>query len=242
VKVLIADDEPLARKRLLRLLNELEEVPTHVIEASNGFEAVNLCTENQPDIALLDIRMPIMDGLQAAIEINKKSDTRIIFITAYDEHALAAFDSNAIDYLLKPIKKERLQHAINKAQHYIPQPIKDAIAPLIEARTHVCSHSHNGDTLIKISDIICFKADQKYVCAYTTENSYLLSEPLKELEQEFDQHFIRVHRNALINIQHIHRLKKNAQGQHQLTLQHLDEKITVSRRHLPALRKLMQNI
>lgn len=245
MKILIADDEPLARQRLKRLLNESELTPTEYLEASNGFEALTICSEHSPDIVLLDIRMPVMDGLQAAVAITKaKPHCAIIFVTAYDQHALAAFESNAVDYLLKPINKNRLQQAITKAQHYLGQPsfTEADLAPLLSARSHLCSTSSSSTSLIKVSDIICFKAEQKYICAYTASSSFLLEESLQALEDEFKQQFTRVHRNALVNIKHIEQLRKNAQGQHQLLLRQLDQPITVSRRHLATFRKLLQQI
>lgn len=244
MKIIIADDEPLARQRLTRLLTDLSADYAPYAEAENGLDALTLCLQHKPDIILLDIRMPKMDGLQTAVEINKAAlNTSIVFVTAYDEHAIAAFDNNAIDYLLKPIKRDRLLQALEKAQQYNVSTIPPSLninEKLLVPRQHLCAHSHTGINIVKVADIICLKADHKYVSAFTATETILLDESLKTLEHEFPKQFTRIHRNALINLKAVKRVDKNATGQHYVTLEQLDEPVLVSRRHIPELRKLLQ--
>ncbi|MCK5479484.1 MAG: response regulator transcription factor, partial [Methylococcales bacterium] len=199
MKLLIADDEKLARLRLKSLIAEIDGDFQVVAEATNGLEALQKWKETQADVLLLDIRMPEMDGLDVAREIVKYSfSIAVIFTTAYSEHALQAFDANAIDYLLKPVRKERLINALNKAQTF-NQSKWQGMQSLTEGkiRSHICVQVQGDMHLIAVKDILYFQADQKYVTIKTLEKDYLLDESLKSLEQEFSTQFIRVHRNAL---------------------------------------------
>ncbi len=243
MKILIADDEPLARLRLQRLVEDISSEFVVYATARNGQEAVDQCIEHRPDLALLDIRMPTMDGLQAASEIAKANPkTQIVFVTAYDEHALEAFDKNAIDYLLKPVKLARIQQTIEKAARFntnaseIAKPTSSAQAP----RQHLCAQTHVGLKRLNICDILFFKADNKYVLAVTSNDSILLEEPLKALEEEFNEHFFRIHRNALVNISAIQSISKSSDGQFHVHLKGSHETLTISRRHQAELNRLLR--
>ena len=243
MKILIADDEPLARQRLKRLLTDINPEYDISFDASNGLEALNQCIKEKPDLVLLDIRMPSMDGLQAATEIVKaKLNTAIVFITAYDEYALAAFDNNAIDYLLKPVKKQRLEAMLSKVQQFnVSQADMSTTNGLIAPpRKHLCAHSHVGIEVINITDILYFKADNKYVCAVTATTSTLLEESLKSLEKEFEEQFFRVHRNSLINVSAVKLVNKNTEGQYQVILHGIEEPIIVSRRQQAELNRRLR--
>ncbi|PCI69921.1 MAG: DNA-binding response regulator [Piscirickettsiaceae bacterium] len=244
MKILIADDEPLARQRLKRLLIEINADFDILSGASNGLEALNQCISETPDLAILDIRMPTMDGLQAASEIMKaKLNTSVVFVTAYDEYALAAFDKNAIDYLLKPVKKQRLEAMLEKAKqrHLSSGNLAKTHEALSAPRQHLCAHSHLGLQVVNMSDVVCFIADNKYVSAVTATESILLDDSLKMLEKEFGQQFFRVHRNALVNISSIKNISKNVRGQHHVHLDGVEQPISISRRHHPQLNKLLRN-
>lgn len=242
MKILIADDEPLARKRLRRMLNEINEEYIILSDASNGLDALNLCIQEEPTLALLDIRMPKMDGLQVAAEISKaRLSTAIVFTTAFDEYALSAFDTNAIDYLLKPIKKERLELMLAKIKHFnltADNPQQQLDIPSTP-RQHLCNHTHAGTNIINVSDILYFKADHKYVCAVTANDTFLLEDSLKVLEIEFKQLFLRIHRNALINIEAIRKVTRATSG-YQVLLKGLETPIRVSRRHQAQLNAFLQ--
>lgn len=244
MKILIADDEPLARQRLKRLLEEIDPSFNVYADAGNGVEALKQCISEKPDLALLDIRMPTMDGLQTAIEITKaKLNTSVVFITAYDEHALAAFDNNAIDYLLKPVKKARLEIMLEKAKRFgiSQEALIEKLPSHQTPRKKLCTHSHLGTSIINTADILCFKADSKYVSAITATETFLLDESLKTLENEFSQQFFRVHRNALVNVSAIKLLSKDSNGQYQLSLYGLTEPIIVSRRHHAELNRFLRH-
>ncbi|MGB2832245.1 MAG: response regulator transcription factor [Methylotenera sp.] len=197
LKLIIADDEAPARNRLRELLSDIDGVNV-MAEAKNGQEALSLANDHQPDIILLDIRMPGMDGIEAAKHLQKLAKPpALIFTTAYDAYAVQAFDLNAVDYLLKPIRQERLQTAIHKAHALHPNQL-EALTPLSPQRTHISIAERGRVLLIPIHDIIYLRAELKYITVRTAEKEYLLEESLNHLEQEFGKIFIRLHRNCLV--------------------------------------------
>ena len=197
LNILIADDETPARNRLRDLLADIENVAV-VAEAKNGKEAIDLALHTKPDLMLLDIRMPLMDGIEAAQHAQKLEPApHIIFTTAFDAYAIKAFDLNAIDYLLKPIRLERLQAAINKAQSLKPTQI-EALKPLQKIRSHLSIHERGRVLLVPIETIIYLRAELKYITVRTVEREYLIEESLTNLEAEFAERFIRLHRNCLV--------------------------------------------
>ncbi len=233
LKILIADDEAPARNRLRDLLNDIENV-TVIAEAKNGKEAINLATELHPDVMLLDIRMPLMDGLEAAEHAQKLAQKpNIIFTTAYDAYAIKAFDLNAIDYLLKPIRLERLQTAIDKTHALKPKQI-GALKPLQNSRSHLSIHERGRVLLVPIEDIIYLRAELKYITVRTKEHEYLLEESLTNLETEFGELFLRLHRNCLVAKQYITGYEKIADEKNDLQwhalLKDVPETIAISRR------------
>ena len=197
LKILFADDEAPARNRLRELLNDIKNIEI-VAEASNGKEAIELAVNTKPDVMLLDIRMPLMDGIEAAQHAQKlEPKPHIIFTTAFDAYAMKAFDVNAIDYLLKPIRLERLQTAINKAQALMPKQLA-AIIPLQKMRSHLSIHERGRVLLVPIEQIIYLRAELKYVTVRTLEREFLIEDSLTTLEAEFAGRFIRLHRNCLV--------------------------------------------
>ena len=210
MNVLIVDDEQLARQRLRKLLTGATDCQI-IGEAQTGEDALRKTQATHPDVVLMDIRMPGMDGIEAASYINRMDKPpAIIFTTAYSEHALKAFETHAIDYLLKPIKQSRLEAALDAAKRMN----KAQLSKLREdetggAREKICVKNRGQLELIPIKDIIYFKADQKYVTLRTAEQEHLIEESLKTLEQEFSQQFIRIHRNALVAHKMLHGLTKN---------------------------------
>lgn len=195
--ILIADDETPARNRLRDLLADIAEVAI-VAEAKNGKQALDLAMQTKPDLMLLDIRMPLMDGIEAAQHAQKlEHKPHIIFTTAFDAYAIKAFDLNAIDYLLKPIRLERLQTAIDKAQALKPKQI-EALKPLQKMRSHISIHERGRVILVPIEQIIYLRAELKYITVRTAEREYLIEESLTHLETEFGERFLRLHRNCLV--------------------------------------------
>ncbi len=201
LKIVIADDEAPARSRLRDLLSDIENVSL-VGEAKNGKEAISIANDTKPDLLLLDIRMPMMDGIEAATHLQKlEIKPHIIFTTAYDGHALQAFELNAIDYLLKPIRLERLQTAINKAralQSALNSSQLDAIKPLRAVRSHFSIHERGRIVLVPMHEVIYLRAELKYVTVRTKEREYLIEESLTTLETELGEQFVRLHRNCLV--------------------------------------------
>ena len=233
LRILIADDEAPARNRLRDLLGDIEHTQV-VAEAKNGKEAIDLAAETTPDLMLLDIRMPLMDGIEAAQHVQKlEPKPNIIFTTAYDVYAIKAFDLNAIDYLLKPIRLERLQTAIDKAQTLKPKQI-EALKPLQKMRSHLSIHERGRVLLVPIGEIIYLRAELKYVTVRTVEREYLLEESLTHLEIEFSERFLRLHRNCLVASQYItgyeKRTDQNNESQWHALLRGVPETVAISRR------------
>ncbi len=244
MKILIVDDEALARERLRSMIAELQ--PNAAIEqAENGRRALELIQQQAPDVIMLDIRMPVMSGLETARHIaGLKAPPAIVFTTAYQEHALSAFESHAIDYLLKPVRRERLKTALERAELIQRSRLDNLRVSLDEAgsRTHLSALSHGSIQLIPVNDIRYLKADQKYVSVGCPLGELLVDESLKSLENEFPGVFIRAHRNALVAIKHISALRKCAGSGHEICLDNAETAIPVSRRHLPGIRRLMKTI
>ena len=241
LNILITDDEALARSRLRDLLADIDNV--HIVaEAKNGKEALNFATELQPDIVLLDIRMPEMDGIEVARHLQKlPKPPAIIFTTAYDNYAIQAFDMNAVDYVLKPIRFERLQTALQKARTLLPQQLA-ALTPLSPRRTHLSITERSRILLVPIVDIIYLRAELKYITVRTTEREYLIEESLTHLEQEFGNIFIRLHRNCLVASAFITGYEKRNHDEHGekqwvALLKNVPETITVSRRQQHLIRQ-----
>ena len=240
LNILIADDEAPARNRLRDLLAEIENVAV-VAEAKNGKEAIDLALHTKPDLMLLDIRMPLMDGIEAAQHAQKLEPApHIIFTTAFDAYAIKAFDLNAIDYLLKPIRLERLQVAINKAHALQPKQIA-ALKPLQKTRTHLSIHERGRVLLLSIETIIYLRAELKYITVRTLEREYLIEESLTNLEAEFAERFIRLHRNCLVAPLFItgYEKRKNAEGEQQWValLKGIPETVAISRRQQHLVRE-----
>ena len=236
--ILIVDDEPLARARLARMLAD-EPGYRVVAEAASAEEALQATLQEDPDVVLLDIHLPGGSGLQAAARLTELEDPpAVIFCTAFDQHALEAFSVSAVDYLLKPVRKEKLLAAlarsckVNRAQ-------RQQLQPADNAREHISARSRKGVELIPLDSVYFFVADQKYVTVYHEGGDILIDDTLKELEAEFSGRFIRVHRNALVPVSRIEALEKNSAGQFSLRLKGTQRQPQVSRRHVANLRDLL---
>ncbi len=239
LRVLIADDEAPARERLRSLLAESGDAQV-VGEAANGEEALRLVDECDPDIVLLDVRMPGLDGIETARRIAENpAPPAVIFTTAFDEYALKAFDAQAVAYLLKPIRREKLAAAIAQAGRLTRPQLAQAaaVARFAPRRTHIAVKVRETTRLIPTADVRCFVADQKYVTVRHTDGEDLIEESLKSLEEELGSGFVRIHRNALVNVAHMAAIERDAEGQYYVRLRDRDERLAVSRRMASDLRE-----
>jgi len=232
LRVLIVDDEPPARELLRSMLKEIEGFEV-AAEAENGRRALEIYDSLQPDIVLLDVRMPGIDGLEVARQLATLPEPpAVIFITAFDEYAMQAFESEAIAYLLKPIRAEKLRTTLAKAGRLSRPQLQQLATAAREnpRRSHIGVRGRDGLKLIPIEEVLCFQADQKYTTVKHKNGEDLIEDSLKTLEEEFDASFVRIHRNALVNTRYLERIARDASGQHFVHLRGLAEALEVSRR------------
>jgi len=218
LRVLVVDDEPLARERLSHLVEELPDTELAGV-AANGEEALLLAGRLKPEVVLLDVRMPGMDGLEAARHLARMPEPpAVIFTTAFEEHALAAFDAQAAGYLLKPVRPEKLQEALARAR----TPTRAQLTRIAEGtggpRTRIAVRTRDELKLIPIEAVLCFIAEQKYTTLRHTGGEELIEEPLKALEDEFAARFVRIHRNALAAVEHVEGMERDAEGHQHVRL------------------------
>jgi two-component system response regulator AlgR len=229
LRVLVVDDEPLARERLSHLVEELPAVELAGVAAS-GEEALLLAGRLRPEVVLLDIRMPGMDGLEAAHHLARLPEPpAVIFTTAFEQHALAAFDAQAAGYLLKPVRADKLKEALERAR----RPTRAQLARIAEGaagpRTRIAVRARDGLRLIPVDDILYFIAEQKYTTLRHLAGEELIEESLKSLEEEFAERFVRVHRNSLVAVAHIEGIDRDDEG-HQAVRLRGGATLPVSRR------------
>jgi two-component system response regulator AlgR len=242
--IVIIDDEFLARERLRRMLADYGGGEV-VAQAANSDEAKEAVLRCDPDVVLLDIHMPGDSGLTFAQWLQELDDApAIIFCTAHQQHALQAFDVSASDYLLKPVRKEKLFAALDKAKtlNKAQRTVLNEEGVSGNRRSHVSAKTHNGIELIPIDQVHLFSAEQKYVTAHHQQGQVLIDDTLKELEAELVELFVRVHRNALVSIRSIVALEKKEDGHYCLRLSNSDLRPSVSRRHMANLRKLLTQL
>ena len=242
MKILLVDDEPLARQRLAALVHELGGHDI-VAEAGNGREAVELAGEHAADVVLLDVAMPVMDGLEAARHLQTlPSPPALVFCTAFDQHALAAFEAAAVDYLVKPVRAERLAAAIERARTFAAGREHAAPPQSGQDRTHLCARLRGSLRLIPVEDVHYLQAEEKYVVVHHARGEDLIEESLKSLEEEFGDRFIRIHRNCLVARHEIVELKRAADGHVQAVLRHGQHPLEVSRRCVAHLRETIKHL
>lgn len=239
-RLIIVDDEPLARARLQRLLEGQPDFDV-VHELGNGQACLDWLSQHSADAVLLDIQMPGLTGLETAEKIRQLPHPPVvIFCTAYDEHALDAFGVQAIDYLLKPVSRELLQRSLDRAREWLQGNAPDVSDD--RARTHLTARTHMGLQMIPIDEVYYFNADQKYVNVVHSEGETLIDDSLRQLEDEFGERFVRVHRSALVARNRIERLGSIEGSGHQVYLRGLREGVSVSRRHLADVRRVMKSM
>lgn len=242
MRILLVDDEAPARQRMAKLLQSLDGY-TLIGEAATGSEAVTACEQLKPDVVLLDIRMPGGDGLEAARYINLMSEPpAIVFVTAFGDHALAAFDAEAVDYLLKPVRRERLASALQKARRLNRAQLKALQQTRDDERKHLLCRRRGDLELIPVDDIRYLQADQKYVTVNHLGGEDLIEDSLRQLESEFSDYFFRIHRNALVSYAYLSGLERSQDGGYQVRLRGCEDALEVSRRHVAAVRELVRRL
>lgn len=234
---LIAEDEPMLRAQLKARLAEAWPELNIVAEAENGEQALALVDEHEPDVAFLDIRMPLVSGLEVARAIGGRC--HVVFVTAYDEYAVAAFDEGAVDYVLKPVTPERIAKVTTRVKARLAAPPadltallrrlaerEDAGAPLKWIRASLGSVMQ----MIAVADVVYFQAEDKYTKVVTSDSAALIRKPIKDLYDELDQEaFWQIHRATIVNLQAIARVERDFRDQPVITLKSRPEKLTVSR-------------
>ncbi len=245
LRVFIVDDEPPARSRLRNLLNDCStQLALEIVgEASNGQEALDKLVEVPVDVVLLDIRMPQMDGIELAQHLQKlPKSPLIIFTTAYDDSAIKAFELHVIDYLLKPIRLERLSESLKRARAAVPTQLEVLRNLLPEPRRNFSIHERGKIRLVPIEQVLYMRAELKYITVRTVEREYLLEESLTDLEKEFGTRFVRIHRNCLVAKEAIAGFEKGGEDSSEsagwmVRLKGLDELLAISRRQQHIVRE-----
>jgi len=246
LRALIIDDEELARKRLHKMLQDFKSELEVVDEAGNGEEAVKKIEEIRPDVIFLDIQMPGCDGFEVARRLHMKPF--IVFVTAYDEYALKAFEENSVDYLLKPIDRKRLEKAVEKLRRLfnvskpqLNENVERLLSQLASApvkRMQVKS----GDKilLINVDDIVYFEAKDKYTFLHTFDQKHIIDFTLADLEGKLDKaNFIRIHRSSIINLKYIRELVKWFGGKYKVRLTDKNRtELVVSRGYVDQIQKM----
>lgn len=245
---LIADDEPLLRERLCSLLEQLWPELTIVAQARNGREAVKAANEKAPDIAFLDIRMPVMGGVEAARLLCL--DTRVVFVTAFEEYALAAFDAGAVDYVVKPVEPERLQRTVQRLKVALQHPPTDLTALLKKIAPHlqppapahlrwIRASVGNSVRLVAIDEVLFFNSDDKYTRVVTTNGEVLIRKSIKELLDELDPaNFVQIHRATVVNLRRIERADRTGTDNLQLKMRESNAILRVSRSYTHLFRQM----
>jgi len=230
--VLIVDDEPLARARLAALLGECDGVEI-VGSVGDGETALASLAELQPDVLLLDINMPGLSGTALAQRLSGRSRAQVIFCTAYEAHALQAFELGAVDYLLKPVRLERLRDAQRRAQHRRTEHTREPAA-------YLHGRMRGEQIRIALDEVICLLAEEKYVIVRHRRGELLIEESLRQLEETYPEQLIRLHRNCLVPPARLLGLKTLADGRVLARIDGTELSPEISRRNLPTVRKLLR--
>ena len=249
LRVLLVDDEALARLRLRGLVGDCTDPPAQVVgEAGTAQQALAWLAEHSCDVLLLDIHMPGRDGTQLAAELRQRPNPpAVVFVTAHAQHALQAFDLDAVDYLTKPVKRDRLHAALQRVAQRRPA-IAAGTAPPAEEQPMIVVSDRGRIVRVPLADVLYLKAELKYVTLRTAQHSYVLDEPLSELEGRLGARFLRVHRNALVARDAVRALERRAlpgDGDDEggeswaVRMAPVDEWLAVSRRQVTAVREAL---
>lgn len=233
---LIAEDEPMLREQLKARLRDAWPELAEIVEAENGEQALALVDERRPDVAFLDIRMPRVSGIDVARALEGRC--HVVFVTAFDEHAIAAFDEGAVDYVLKPATPERIAKVVARVKARLAAPPLDLTSLLarLAAREDAAplkwirASLGNAMQMIAVVDVVYFQAEDKYTKVVTSQAEALIRKPIKDLYDELDQEaFWQIHRATIVNLNAIARVERDWRDQPVITLKGRPEKLTVSR-------------
>jgi two-component system response regulator AlgR len=248
LRILIVDDEAPARERMRELLADCEAGCPHSVvgECANGYDGLAVLSRESADLVLVDIHMPQMSGMEFARHaLNLPRPPAIVFVTAHDQYAVQAFDVNALDYLLKPVRATRLGAALDKVSKARDEarPSRELLASIDpHPRRHLSVAERGRILLLPVGDIIYLKAELKYVTVKTALHEHLIEESLAHLEQEFGDVFVRIHRNCLVARAAIRGFERAAEEEGEagwaVLLDGCGEKLLVSRRQWPVLKGL----
>ena len=249
MKTLIVDDEPIARQVLREELGLLPEVLV-VGEAENGKQALQRIVDLQPDLVFLDLQMPVMGGFEVVRNISGARIPAIVIVTAFNEHAVEAFEAGAIDYLMKPVRGPRLQTAVDRAKKLLGKPLEIAerlarIASVAESSNQLTLKKIVGRIgreyfLLDMDEVIAFQAEGEVVWIVTSKRRFLATQTLRTLEADLSQaYFQRVHRNAIVNVQHVRQISPLTSNRWLLTLGN-EQQLIVSKRQAHNVRQLLQ--
>jgi DNA-binding LytR/AlgR family response regulator len=255
----VAEDESLLREALVAALREAWPELSILAECADGGSALEAIAEQQPDVAFLDIRMPGLTGLEvAAAAVSASPGTQVVFVTAYDQYAIDAFDQGAVDYLLKPIQPERLAQTVQRVQARLaagaPASETEALAGLLEKLsaalprrldaaaqplTWLTASTGNATRLIMVDDVVYFRADNKYTTVATAAGDALLRKPIRELLDVLDPAFFKqVHRATIVNLRAIESVSRDDTGRGHLRLKGRPETLTVSQPFMTLFRSM----
>ncbi len=247
IRAIVVDDEPLACKRLVKLLNEEEDV--EVVEVcANGKEAIDEINEQDPDLVFLDIQMPEINGFEVLQHIESDRVPAIIFVTAYDEYALKAFEVHALDYLMKPFNKARFRDSLQRAKNSIKsngntevgekiENLLEYLNPEQESLSRILIKTSSRYFFLKADEIDWIESAGNYVRIHSGKNNYLIRETMINMEKKLDDDkFFRIHRSTIINVEKVKELEQWFHGDYQVIMYN-DEKLTMSRNYKDLLER-----
>ncbi len=243
MRCLLVDDEPLARERLQALLNEADADVRVVAEAGGGKKAVSLIHEHAPDVVFLDVQMPVLDGFDV-VDLLPEARPHIVFVTAYDEYALQAFEVHALDYLTKPVRLDRLNQTLRRVQNALGDGPNEGLDELRESRREqplkrLTVHIGRRLRVISLEEIRWIEAEEGFVFAHTPDGRYRTDFTLSELEERLpSDRFVRTHRSSIVNLDALHELRPWSSGTYRALLTD-GSKVPVARRRVDDLKKAL---